>query len=247
MRTLLLLLALACRGRHEAPATGAPSSLAELQGLPELAAGSRLMAGPEGQLLRLDAPPLPRDRAVIAVHGYKSKGAEWVEPLKTMAGWETQLYYYHWNWNQCPSKAAAELDRALDNLVAAQPSLQSLLVIGHSYGGLMSAVMGQTQNTGKPTQLHLIAAPLAGIDMLDRLCAGDVLRAAPPTEGVRWRQWRTVHEADGAFREMETDPQILEVPELTVTQLPAEWEGGRLGHNRAIQYVLAELNPTRGQ
>ena len=60
---------------------------------------------------------------------------------------------------------------------------------------------------------------------------------------MTWRQWRTVQASDGAFKDLDTDPQLLELPALTVEQLPAEWEGGRLGHNRSITYVAEQLTP----
>ncbi len=238
---LALLLPIACHSTHEAPPT-----LAELGALDEEAAGERLMESPMG-LSRLDAPAEPEGTAIIAVHGFKSEGSEWVEPLRTMAAWGTELYFYRWSWMQCPVSASAELDRALDALVAAEPSLRELIVLGHSYGGLMSAVTGQTQQSGLPTRLHLIAAPLAGVDLLAERCPGEGLSATPAQPGVTWRQWRTVHEADGAFRDMPVDPQVKELPALEITQLPAEWEGGRLGHNRSIQYVVHTLEPTRGR
>lgn len=232
LRSGALLLILGCHHAPEVPLP--PAALDEAQ------AGARLMAAPMG-LLRLDSPPTARDTAVIAVHGYQSEGSEWVGPLATMATWGTELYFYRWSWEQCPGTAVAELDAALDALVAAEPTLQHLVVVGHSYGGLITAMWGQTQSAGRPAQLELIAAPLAGVDRLQKRCPGEGLSAAPPSAGNTWRQWRTVHEADGAFRDMPTDPQRVELPGLEVVQLPATWEGGRLGHNRSIQWVTAEL------
>lgn len=237
--TLLFTILLAC---HRGPET--PPALSELATLSEEAAGKRLMAAPPG-LLRLDAPASPHDTAVIAVHGFRSEGREWVGPLQTMAGWGTELYFYRWNFMQCPDTASVELDRALDALVAAEPSLQSLVVIGHSYGGLLTAYTGQNQTSGLPAQLHLIAAPLAGVEQLTERCPGQGMKDAPPSEGVRWHQWRTVHEADGAFKDMATDPQLRELPGLELTLLPEQWEGGRLGHNRSIQYVVRALGEAR--
>lgn len=237
---ILLLLLGAC---HRVPET--PPTLSELRAISdEERAGHRLMEAPAG-LVRLDEPAQPHDTAVIAVHGYRSEGAEWVAPLQAMAAWDVELYFYRWSWDQCPDPASAELDRALDGLVAAEPNLKSLMVIGHSYGGLITALMGQTQRVDRPLQLQLIAAPLSGVDQLETLCAGQGLGAGPAAEGVTWHQWRTVHAADGAFKDMPTDPQLHPLPGLEVTQLPAEWEGGRLGHNRSIQWVVGQLDPAR--
>ena len=233
---LSLLFFVAC---HPLP-SHAPT-LSELSSEPDEArAGRWLMEAPPG-LVRLDAPAAPHSTAIIAVHGYQSEGSEWVKPLATMGTWGQELYFYRWNWNQCPTAAAHELDAALDALVASEPSITSLLVVSHSYGGLITAMMGQREAMARPARLELIAAPLAGHPSLTKLCPGDGLSDAGPGEGVTWHQWRTVHEADGAFKDLETDPQLRELPGLKVTALPADWEGGRLGHNRSIQWVMGQL------
>ena len=236
---ILALLVLACH-----PSAHTPPTLTELQALDDEAkAGERLMDAPMG-LVRLDAPASPHDTAVVAVHGYESEGSEWVGSPQVIATGGAELYIYNWNWNQCPSTAVSELDLALDGLVVGDAALQYLVVIGHSQGGLVSVMWGQPQTAGRPAQLELIAAPLAGVDLRQKRCPGDGLGAGGPQLGNTWRQWRTAHEAEGAFRDMAVDPQVVTLPELQVTQLPAEWEGGRLGHNRSIQWVTAELAQT---
>lgn len=235
---MLLWLLVACR-------PSAPPTLAELRGLgDEERAGHRLMEAPEG-LLRLDTPEAPRATAVVAVHGFESEGSEWVGPLAEMAGWGDELYFYRWSWRQCPSSAVLELDHALDTLVAEHSEIQHLVVIGHSYGGLVAAMLGQTQAPARPMQLELIAAPLAGMERLQSLCPDDGLGDGGPQPDTRWRQWRTVHASDGAFRDLPMDPQVRALAGLTVVELPAEWQGGRLGHNRSIQWVTDQLSAER--
>lgn len=236
MKYPILLLLVACQHVPDHSPT-----LAELSAMgDEDKAGKWLMSSSPG-LLRLDAPVSPHDTAIIAVHGYRSEGSEWVEPLTKLAAWGDELYFYRWDWNQCPTPAAQQLDAAIGALVTADPSIQHLVIVGHSYGGLVTGILGQKEPLPRPAQLQLIAAPLAGHPQLEKLCKGDGMGSSGPAEGVRWHQWRTVQASDGAFKDLDTDPQIVTLPELEVTQLPAEWEGGRLGHNRSIQWVVAEL------
>ena len=131
---------------------------------------------------------------------------------------------------------------ALDGLVAAAPGLESITVVAHSYGGTVAAVTAQARAPGPATELHLVAAPLGAYEPLQKLCGFEGVPDAPPAYGIAWRQWRTDHASDGAFKDLEVDPQVVDLPELTGTALPAERDDGeRLGHNRAVVWVAEAL------
>lgn len=60
---------------------------------------------------------------------------------------------------------------------------------------------------------------------------------SPP---VTLRQWRTLQHLDGAFEDLATDPQVVELPG-EVTRLPERYRGHRLGHNWSISWVVDHL------
>lgn len=232
---LALLLALAC---HRVP--DHPPTLRELQTGEQVDDSGRwLMSLPPG-LARLDDASTSRPLAIIGVHGYKSEGKEWVEALQRFGQMGAEVYFYRWNWNQCPETASEELSRAMEGLARSRPHLERLVVVAHSYGGVVATVAAQDEPFGKPAELHVVASPLAGVSQLER-CDFHGVPAKPASEDISWRQWRTRKEVDGVYKDMETDPQIVELPALAVTDLPATWEGRELGHNWSVLYVAKSL------
>ncbi|MEZ4449808.1 MAG: alpha/beta hydrolase [Nannocystaceae bacterium] len=221
-------------------------TLAELQAIGDAdKAGARLMDSPHG-LLRLDADGGAKPAAVIAVHGFESRGKEWIDPLLALADNGVEVYFFHWNDKQCPDGGAKLLGEALRDLVARSPHLKKLSVVAHSYGGVITTLTAQQAALGIPVDVQIVASPLASVPKMKTLCDFDGVPAAAAAESITWHQWRTVHSEDGAFKDLEVDPQVIELPGLDVTQLPAEYEGGRLGHNRSITYVVREIDAKIG-
>ena len=233
---LLITLVAACKPSD-------PPTLDELQALGDTEkAGSRLMKAPPG-LHRLDPEAGPRRAAVVAVHGFDSRGKEWIDPLFALADNGVELHFFRWNDKQCPEAGARDLAAALRNLVAARPHLEEVTVLAHSYGGVISTLVAQEQSLGVPLELHIIASPLASVPKMRDLCDFEGVPSSAAAAAITWRQWRTVHSEDGAFKDLEVDPQIVPLPDLEITSLPATYEGGRLGHNRSITFVTHKLDP----
>ena len=91
-----------------------------------------------------------------------------------------------------------------------------------------------------PLQIHTVAGPLKGMSSLSSLCdyqVPDSLRI-----GTSLHQWRTIQEMDGAFKDLDYDPQEAEIKDSTVTRLPETYKGNKLGHNWSISWVADELN-----
>ncbi|MCB9700850.1 MAG: alpha/beta hydrolase [Myxococcales bacterium] len=234
--SLALALAPACKPSD-------PPTLAELQAIGDAEkAGSRLMDSPPG-LHRLDADAGPKKAAVVAVHGLESKGKEWIDPLLALADNGVELHFFRWNDRQCPDAGARDLTAALRGLVKARPEIERITVLAHSYGGVISTLVAQGEGLGVPVELHIIASPLASVPKLRDICDFAGVPGSAAGAAVSWRQWRTVHSEDGAFKDLEVDPQVVDLPGLEVTSLPATFEGGRLGHNRSITFVTRELDP----
>lgn len=202
------------------------------------ASGSRLMALPHG-LHRLDRDG--GETVTVAVHGWRSEGYEWVHLLKSLDGAETSVWFYRWDWNGCPGPAAAALVERLGE--APFRDMARVRVVGHSYGGVLAAAAAAQWPGTVELEVHAIAAPLAGVG---ERCEYRTPSALP--ENVAFRQWRTRHELDGAFRAMPEDPQQVDIPGAETTLLPATYNGRRLGHNWSVSWVadvLAGKKPTR--
>ena len=59
---------------------------------------------------------------------------------------------------------------------------------------------------------------------------------------MKLHQWRTIQKLDGAFKDLDYDPQEVEIKNSTVTRLPETYKGNKLGHNWSISWVADELN-----
>jgi pimeloyl-ACP methyl ester carboxylesterase len=201
-------------------------------------AGRRLMSLPGG-LSRIDRAG--ERTLLIAVHGYRSEGYEWVEPLKTLDDADNEVHFYRWDWTRCPSDVAAGLSRAISDRLEAEPLLERVILLGHSLGGLVVAELAYGWQGAAPLEAHVIAAPLqmAGADPR---CPGPPLagRSLAPQSGLV--QWRTRQELDGAFRRFGRDPQQVDLPGSPVTLLPETYRGRRLGHNWSVSWVAETLS-----
>ncbi len=200
--------------------------------------GRWLMASGHG-LHRLDSHGSAKE-ALIAVHGYKSEGYEWVELLKNF-GEGKQTYFYHWDWLQCPAPAADALHGEITALLKEDPKLSKIHVVSHSYGGLVTALAASKLRSPVPVKVHMVASPLAGHEKLTGKC--DFKPPTPPAKDskVNLYQWRTVQSQDGAFKSLKVDPQILELEGSQVVRLPERWNGRRLGHNWSLAWVAQQL------
>ena len=58
---------------------------------------------------------------------------------------------------------------------------------------------------------------------------------------VEYIQWRTAIEVDGIFKNLDYDPQEVNLKNGKFVLLPKEWNGKRLGHNLSIQLVMEQL------
>jgi pimeloyl-ACP methyl ester carboxylesterase len=230
---LLLLFALSCLACSPGRLDKAPS-LEELPLEPDVkASGARLMRSPDG-LHRLDANG-PKPLAVVAVHGGDSQGYEWIYPLHALARRGVRVYFHRYDDRVCPAVAAEGLQKALHALLA-DASIQRLRVMGHSYGGVVTALMASKYGGRAPLAVDLIASPLAGIGSLTERCGYEVPRFAADSQVVV-RQWRTQQALDNAFKDLKVDPQKVDLPGQATT-LGDSYRGNRLGHNWSISAVV---------
>ena len=178
-----------------------------------------------------------KDTIFIAVHGYESKGYEWVYALNKMISTGNQTYYYRWNWNNCPEASEKKLYDSIMSLLSEQRDITHINILGHSYGGTVVVGLAD-ENFPATVEIHAIAAPLISYSRLAIRC--------PSFEGydgsIAYNKlflWRTVKEQDGAFKEMQIDPQIIKIENSNVIELPSYFDDGRrLGHNWSIAWVV---------
>ena len=179
---------------------------------------------------------------VIAVHGYQSQGYEWVTGLKHLAEHFGALFFFRYDWEQCPDVTAEKLALAVKQEFKRAP-YRRVVIFGHSYGGLVVSYTAAQLGRIK-TEIHIIAAPLSGfpglLDDCTNLHYNDQGQLVYPAwkANITVIQHKTVHAADGAFRDLATDPQEIDLPFQQVLELPPTMDGHRLGHNWSVSWVL---------
>ncbi len=215
--------------------------LSDLNASDAKASGRRLMSLDEGLHL-LEQPDDMTQAILVGVHGHGSEGYEWVYPLKTLDTEQTATYFFRWDYNACPGPSADALLRAVGGELEKLPDVQRVRIVGHSYGGVLVSHLVSDWQSATPVEIHTVAAPLAGMGGMGQRCG-----YAPPERiagGVTFQQWRTQHHLDGAFKGLDTDPQIVEIAGSKSTELPDTYRTHRLGHNWSISWVADEIvNP----
>ena len=179
---------------------------------------------------------------LIGVHGSESRGYEWVYPLQTLDTPETLTLFFRWNDKKCPGPSYEKLYSSIDSLLQLNANLKEVVVIGHSYGALLVSMFLSEWSKDTPLAVHAIAGPLAGMPSINSLCLYN-----PPNlinNNVKFYEWRTIQALDGAFRDLNYDPQIVEIKKSAVTRLPETYKGNKLGHNWSISWVADEIKKT---
>ncbi len=219
---------------------GPPPSLEELKFGEDLkASGQRLINIPLG-VHPLTPANTPSKKAILAVHGHKSQGYEWVTSLHQYAETGAHVYWLRWDWNQCPLGGTQDLEKAIQTIQARHPLLQELHIFAHSYGGVIATMVAQTIALALPLHIHAIASPLAGMGQLNTLCPPTQIHGTSIQSHVTFTQWRTQHALDGAFKDEKIDPQLVHLPGAQTVDLPETFNGRRLGHNWAVSYASTQ-------
>ncbi len=197
-------------------------------------AGLQLMDHPSGLLELVHGESFNDSLLIVAVHGYQSGGYEWITGLKNLGSHFGSLFFFRYDWSRCPEEIANDLVKQLND--AKQfGQYKKIVLFGHSYGGLV-VTQAASKLGNVNAEINVIAAPLAGFpDLLDH--CGD-LHFPEWIKKVKVIQHKTVHAQDGAFRELELDPQLIDLPFYQTHELPPTMDGHRLGHNWSVSWVL---------
>ena len=184
---------------------------------------------------------------IVLVHGYypetwKEKGLEWVNPIFELSKVNVPLWFFKYDWENCPENSADSLYFELKNMISNNSHLDSLWVLGHSLGGVVTSLFAESWTDNLPVTVHSIAAPLTGMKRFkNNHCRGAEKKVYAISNEIRYTQWKTVKEQDGAFKHLEFDPQNVLVKGGKIITLPETWNDSRLGHNKSIQWVCEEI------
>ena len=184
---------------------------------------------------------------IVTVHGYypkgwPTKGFEWVNPLVQLSNSGIPVWFFRYDWDDCPENSVNYLYRQTEMLIDNNPHLDSLWIIGHSMGGVVTSLFAEKWDQDFPITIHSIAAPLAG--MKHQVVSGCEKTARNDyyiSSTVNYTQWKTVHSQDGAFRKLKIAPQLVNIRGGKSILLPEEWQNTRLGHNKSIQWVCENI------
>lgn len=182
------------------------------------------------------------DKIVIGVHGWESKGYEWVYPLNELSGPDVATYFFRWDYSKCPIDSGRVLIGHVKKAVSEiGKSIESITLVGHSLGGTLVTSIASEWDVNVSTEFHVVASPLAWIG---RGNCDQMLPEKLPL-GVTFYQWRTQHQLDNAFKNVPVDPQVVEIPGSPVVTLPDTYKGNRLGHNWSVSYIADRLRDAR--
>ena len=174
----------------------------------------------------------------IAVHGGNSEGYEWIYPLKKINTKSRHIYFYRWPDQNCFQNSAQSLKNEITEILNQDDSITKIILMGHSYGGILVAHLLKNWNLTTPLEIHVVASPLLGTAMLNLMCGYEPILAIPKKSVLY--EWRTQQQLDNVYKDFNEDPQRIELQESFVTTLPETYKGNRLGHNWSISWVADE-------
>ena len=200
--------------------------------------GQRLMSLEYG-LSPLEVINKKEKVAVIGVHGRRSEGYEWVYPLTKLDGNDRLTLFYRWDDESCFLQSALKLNQEILLLLEENSTIKKIVLLGHSYGGILLTWFIENWTSNTPIEIHTIASPLAGLDSISNSC-----NYVPPkkrNKNVKSVQWKTIKTLDNAFKDLSYDPQLINFKGHEVRNLPDKYKGKRLGHNWSVSYVADEI------
>ena len=132
-------------------------------------------------------------------------------------------------------------------MISNNSHLDSLWVLGHSLGGVVTSLFAENWTDNLPVTVHSIAAPLTGMKrFVNNQCKDAERKVYAIRNEIRYTQWKTVKEQDGAFKRLEFDPQNVLIKGGKIITLPKTWKNTRLGHNKSINGFVKKLQGRLG-
>ena len=162
--------------------------------------------------------------------------------MKTLDSKNHDIYFFRGNDQGCPYPSALKLDSLINEKLFRNEIIQKVILISHSYGGLLTSWFYENWSNKIPMEIHAIATPISGMDIVNNMCG-----YSPPKEiknNVNVHQWITQKNIDNAFKDLESDPQIISLDGNKAYFLPSKYKNRRLGYNWSISYVADEIIKT---
>ena len=197
-------------------------------------AGLKLMAMPNG-LHDLEISDDNQKTLFISVHGNSSRGYELIYPLQVINNEINLITFFRWDDSSCVNPSVKSLDDLIRDKLSKNKNIQKVILFGHSYGGLLVASFMEQWTGDLPLEVHTIAAPLKGLGSLSAVCNYRAPEQVPKKSSLF--EWRTIHKLDGAFQDLNYDPQNVEIIGSNITRLPEKYKNNKLGHNWSISWV----------
>ena len=182
---------------------------------------------------------------IILVHGYypekwDTKGFEWVEPILNLSRSRIPIWFYRYDWNECPLTIHDGMLKMLKTLIKSNEYLESVVIIGHSFGGFITTLLSESWDNDFPLKTHAVATGLARTNNYLRYkdCRNTKKDKYTIAPNVKYNQWATIKNQDGIFRHLKQDPQKVEIINGRRILLPKEYNGIRMGHNSSLLFVI---------
>ena len=188
----------------------------------------------------LEEVTVDQNTLLIGVHGSNSRGYEWIYPLQRLNNDGNMVSFFRWDDDSCPNPSMSSLLSLIKEKFNNNPNLNNVILLGHSYGGLLVVAFAKAWDMDVPLQIHSIAAPLKGMGIINSICDFELPNIVE--NNIELHQWRTIKELDGAFSDLDYDPQVVKILKSKVTRLPETYKGNKLGHNWSISWVADEIS-----
>ena len=139
-----------------------------------------------------------------------------------------------------------ENNNEIDNILSKNQNIKEVILMGHSYGAMVVSMFSDQWINDVPLSIHTVAGPLTGpvSTSLRSSLFKNICNYYPPKvimNNVNFFQWRTIKELDAAFRDLEYDPQIIDLQGSKVVRLPETYNNRRLGHNWSLSWVSEQI------
>ena len=122
----------------------------------------------------LEEVTVDQNTLLIGVHGSNSPGYEWIYPLQTLNDENNMVAFFRWDDEACPAPSVSSLLSLIEKKISDNPNLNKIILLGHSYGGLLVVAFAEAWEMDFPLQIHSIAAPLAGMGIFTSICNYEV-------------------------------------------------------------------------
>ena len=188
----------------------------------------------------LEEVTVDQNTLLIGVHGSNSRGYEWIYPLQRLNNDGNMVSFFRWDDDSCPNPSMSSLLSLIKEKFNNNPNFNNVILLGHSYGGLLAVAFAKAWDMDVPLQIHSIAAPLKGTGIINSICDFELPDIVE--NNIELHQWRTIKELDGAFSDLDYDPQVVKILKSKVTRLPETYKGNKLGHNWSISWVADEIS-----